>query len=634
MARSSMATHFGTPHIDVSDFDNWVNILAKVDQSEDVEYARDKFRTFLSRYPNCYGFWQKYAEYEKKMDNMAEAKSVWEKGIISIPLSIDLWLGYIADMKSINLPTDKLRECYERALDCAGLEYQSDRLWLEAIGFERSVYIDELCKGTGKANCRKIGDLFDKLLTTPTFHSTSHLERYVQYLNTVEPHLLLREDEYDEILRMVCEQLDRKADELVSRVQLSYICQAGDNGMLNIVSEPAEGTFPININSIQHDPTALQLIRREIIARRNKMFELNMRQCEIRAQHEANIKRPYFHVKPLDYPQLVNWMAYLDLEIQGKDEHRIRVLFDRCLIPCALYEEFWIKYARWTWKTYKSKTRCREVYRKAKTHCPTSLNLVLSESGFEESVDNFDDALKLLDDFRREYPGYVLLELRYLGTLRRKTEKEGSSAEYVLNQYESLIRDSQSSPNLHSFYSLKLARYHMKSRRDPKLAQKVLKKAITLDPVNLQLYSQYVDIAYSAESMTDSDVTDAFNFALESNLRLEDKVRFSQRKLDYLEELSNDIQTIENHRDYHYNLLGQLPDSVTIRTRFVNDPNRAALSVPPLPSQQPPMVYAPQMQPSPMNIMPMMQMQPMTYVNRAPPTVQLTMIEPATSSTI
>lgn len=629
-----MATHFASPHIDVADFDNWVNILAKVDQSDDVEYAREKYRAFLARYPNCYGFWQKYAEYEKKMDNMSEAKLVWEKGIISIPLSIDLWLGYIADMKIIKLPIEKLRECYERALDCAGLEYQSDRLWLEAIGFERSVYIDELCKGTGKANCRKIGDLFDKLLVTPTCHAASHLERYVQYLNTVEPHLLLREDEYEEILRMVCEQLNKQPEEIVSRVQLSYICQASESGMLNIVSEAGEGTFPITVNSVQHDPTALQFIRREIIARRNKLFELNMRQCEIRAPYEINIKRPYFHVKPLDYPQLTNWMAYLDMEIKGKDEHRIKVLFDRCLIPCALYEEFWIKYARWTWRVYKSKSRCREIYRKARTHCPTSLNLVLSESGFEESIDNPDDALKLLDEFRREYPGYVLLELRYLGTLRRKAEKGGSSSEYVMNQYESLIRDSQSSPNLHSFYSLKLARYHLKSRRDPKLAQKVLKKAITLDPCNLQLYSQYVDIAYSAESMTESDVTEAFDFALESNLRVEDKVRFSQRKLDYLEELGNDIQTIESHRDYHSTLLGQLPDTLTIRTRFVNDPTRAALIPPTLATQQPPMVYAPQMQPSPMNMMPMMQMQPMTYVNRAPPTVQLTMIEPATSSTM
>lgn len=636
ITRPSVANHFGTPPIDAADFDNWVSILAKVDQSDDVEYAREKYRTFLTRYPNCYGFWQKYAEYEKKMGNLTEAKAVWEKGIISIPLSIDLWLGYTADVKNIkDFPIESLRDLYSRAIEIAGLEFQSDRLWLEAIGFERAVYIDDLCKGNATANCKRIGQLFDKLLSTPTFHAASHLERYIQYLNTIEPHLLLSEKEYGEIMKMVSKQLDKLPEELIHHVQLNYICHTGENGMLNIVTESAEGTFPVTVNSLQHDPTALQIIRGEVITRRNRIFERNMKECEIRAGFEANIKRPYFHVKPLDYPQLFNWLAYLDFEIREGQEERIKILFDRCLIPCALYEEFWIKYARWTWKTYKSKTKTREIYLKAKTHCPSSLNLTLSHSGFEESVENFDDAIKILDNFRNEYPGYVLLELRYLGALRRKAEKDGhgSSVEYVLNQYESLIKDSQSSPNLHSFYSLKLARYHQKSRRDPKLAQKVLKKALSIDPFNLQLYSQYVDIAYSSDSMTELDVLQAFDIALDSNLRLEDKVRFSQRKLDYLEELGTNISALEDHRDYHYNLLGQIPDNVTIRTRFVNDPSRVTL-VQNIPPQQP-MMYSPQIQQPAMNMVPMMPMQPMTYVNQAPPTVQLTLIEsPVASSTM
>lgn len=55
------------------------------------------------------------------------------------------------------------------------------------------------------------------------------------------------------------------------------------------------------------------------------------------------IKRPYFHVKPLERCQLKNWKEYLDYEIEQGDQNRIIVLFERCLIACALYEEFWIK---------------------------------------------------------------------------------------------------------------------------------------------------------------------------------------------------------------------------------------------------------------------------------------------------
>ena len=61
---------------------------------------------------------------------------------------------------------------------------------------------------------------------------------------------------------------------------------------------------------------------------------------------EEKLKRTYFHVKSLDHKQLKTWDQYLDSEIQKGDHERVVVLFERCLIPCALYEQFWAKYAR------------------------------------------------------------------------------------------------------------------------------------------------------------------------------------------------------------------------------------------------------------------------------------------------
>lgn len=55
------------------------------------------------------------------------------------------------------------------------------------------------------------------------------------------------------------------------------------------------------------------------------------------------IKRPYFHVKPLEKAQLKNWKEYLEFEIENGTHERVVVLFERCVISCALYEEFWIK---------------------------------------------------------------------------------------------------------------------------------------------------------------------------------------------------------------------------------------------------------------------------------------------------
>jgi pre-mRNA-processing factor 39 len=48
-------------------------------------------------------------------------------------------------------------------------------------------------------------------------------------------------------------------------------------------------------------------------------------------------------VKALDKAQLDNWTQYLEFEISQGIPERIHLLFERCMIACALYEEFWIK---------------------------------------------------------------------------------------------------------------------------------------------------------------------------------------------------------------------------------------------------------------------------------------------------
>lgn len=57
----------------------------------------------------------------------------------------------------------------------------------------------------------------------------------------------------------------------------------------------------------------------------------------------SQIKRPYFHVKPLEKSQLKNWKDYLDFEIEAGDHERVVILFERCMIATALYEDFWLK---------------------------------------------------------------------------------------------------------------------------------------------------------------------------------------------------------------------------------------------------------------------------------------------------
>ena len=84
-------------------------------------------------------------------------------------------------------------------------------------------------------------------------------------------------------------------------------------------------------------------IRKHIISARQKLHEKGAAEARSRWSYEDSIKRPYFHVKPLEKSQLSAWRLYLEFEIKQGNDKRIRVLFERCLIACAFYEEFWMR---------------------------------------------------------------------------------------------------------------------------------------------------------------------------------------------------------------------------------------------------------------------------------------------------
>ena len=54
---------------------------------------------YTHSYPYCYGYWKKYADYEKRNGGAKEkAMMVFERGIAAIPLSVDLWIHYLVRM--------------------------------------------------------------------------------------------------------------------------------------------------------------------------------------------------------------------------------------------------------------------------------------------------------------------------------------------------------------------------------------------------------------------------------------------------------------------------------------------------------------------------------------------------------
>jgi len=78
-----------------SDFSSWTSLLQLVDQKGKLDPAREVFDAFLGLYPYCYGYWKKYADFERKHSSNDIARKVFERGVEAVPLSVDLWMHYL-----------------------------------------------------------------------------------------------------------------------------------------------------------------------------------------------------------------------------------------------------------------------------------------------------------------------------------------------------------------------------------------------------------------------------------------------------------------------------------------------------------------------------------------------------------
>ncbi|CAI9549038.1 unnamed protein product [Staurois parvus] len=58
------------------EFTTWTYLLHYIEQENHIYAARRVFDMFLAHYPYCYGYWKKYADLERRNNNILEADEV------------------------------------------------------------------------------------------------------------------------------------------------------------------------------------------------------------------------------------------------------------------------------------------------------------------------------------------------------------------------------------------------------------------------------------------------------------------------------------------------------------------------------------------------------------------------------
>lgn len=174
--------------------------------------------------------------------------------------------------------------------------------------------------------------------------------------------------------------------QLAHALPLSEIASTEELG--RFLQEVQEETRLLNVQKT--DAELERDVRTKIDAHYYQYFQATMVETNKRWTYESEIKRPYFHVTELDGSQLANWRKYLDFEEEQPNNYtRCVFLYERCLVTCAFYEEFWLRYARWMTAQPGKELDVRNIYLRASTYfVPISRPAVrLQWALFEEKED-------------------------------------------------------------------------------------------------------------------------------------------------------------------------------------------------------------------------------------------------------
>ncbi|KFM59725.1 Pre-mRNA-processing factor 39, partial [Stegodyphus mimosarum] len=297
------------------DFAGWTFLLHQIEQENNIEAAREAFHAFFQHYPYCYGYWKKFADMEKNLNNPEAAEKIFEEGTKAIPLSVDLWIHYInfyitqqADKEN---SYENIKALFKRALAAAGREFRSDRLWDLYVNWEEK-----------NKKLKEVTNAYDQLLTIPTQLYSHHFEMFRKHVKKNTPREILSTDEFLELRQSVVKALKSTADSIIDDEdddeKMADKCEDALPPGMEIDDAPpgleADGT---TIEKDMMSAREIDIMKQKIVEKRKLLHEKNEIEVGKRWSFEEAIKRPYFHVKPLERAQLKNWKDYLDFEIEN-----------------------------------------------------------------------------------------------------------------------------------------------------------------------------------------------------------------------------------------------------------------------------------------------------------------------------
>ncbi|KAL1959709.1 hypothetical protein VTO42DRAFT_1295 [Malbranchea cinnamomea] len=369
---------------DPDNFESWEKLVRVAESQEGglnrnsspqaITATRAVYDRFLAKFPLLFGYWKKYADLEFSIAGTEAAEMVYERGVASICNSVDLWTNYCSFKVETSHDSDIIRELFERGANCVGLDFLAHPFWDKYIEFEERLEAVD-----------KIFAILGRIIHIPMHQYARYFERYRQLAQT------------------------RPINELVPpEVLLQFRAE---------VESAATGVPPGSRSEAEVERD----IRLRIDGYHLEIFSRTQTETTKRWTYESEIKRPYFHVTELDEAQLANWRKYLDFEEAEGSYERIQFLYERCLVTCAHYDEFWLRYARWMSAQEGKEEEVRNIYQRASTiYVPISRpEIRLHYAYFEEMAGRVDVAKDIHSAILVSLPGHIETIISFANLSRR-----------------------------------------------------------------------------------------------------------------------------------------------------------------------------------------------------------------------
>ncbi|KAI8842741.1 hypothetical protein BJ741DRAFT_591751 [Chytriomyces cf. hyalinus JEL632] len=331
---------------------------------------RSVYDHFLAKFPLCFGYWKKYADAEMRIGGVDKATEVFERAVVAIHNSIDLWNHYCQfKLDKSGGDAESIRAVFERASQGVGHDFLSHTFWDKYIDYEENKQQDTA----------KVFAILERIIRIPLHQYSRYFEKYSQISVARPVEELIESEEFDR---------------LTADIRTAH---------------PNKTTSEIE-----------QELRQKIHTIKSDIYLKTQESVHKRWAFESEIKRPYFHIKPLDDAQLGVWRKYLDFEEAEGDATRVYVLYERCLVACALYEEFWLRYARFLIARGDVERAQNVYYRAANLFlAPGRTECRLEFAAFEEEQGRVPEAAQIYSKVLENVPGHVESLFKYANFMRR-----------------------------------------------------------------------------------------------------------------------------------------------------------------------------------------------------------------------